>query len=141
MSQIASSVTIYLEIARRRPDLEPLLHEPWYFDRYGEERPGDRPWFAAPIVSGLPDRFRFVYLRWYIDKAQSDPDLPRLNGAQVELLDVIDELAHDPAIHLDVWSSSPATSSGSPTGRSCTPARPTRTTTTRAGTVTYCVCG
>jgi hypothetical protein len=102
LSQIASSVTVYDEVARRRPDLEPLLHEPWYFDRYGEERPGERPWFAAPILSGLPDRFRFVYLRWYIEKAQSHPDVPRLTGAQVELLDLIDELAHDPNLHLDM---------------------------------------
>jgi hypothetical protein len=102
VSQIASSVTIYQEIARRRPDLEPLLHQPWYFDRYGEERPGERPWFAVPILSGLPDRFRFVYLRWYIDKAQSHPDVPRLTDAQVELLDLVDALAHDPSIHLDM---------------------------------------
>ncbi len=102
LSQIASSVTIYQEVARRRPDLEPLLREPWYFDRYGEERPGERPWFAAPILSGLGDRFQFVYLRWYIDKAQSHADVPRLTVAQVELLDLIDELAHDRAIHLDM---------------------------------------
>jgi Taurine catabolism dioxygenase TauD, TfdA family len=102
LSQIASSVTIYEEVARRRPDLGPLLHQPWYFDRYGEERPGERPWFAAPILSGLLDRFRFVYLRWYIEKAQSHADVPRLTNAQMELLDLIDELAHDPAIHLDM---------------------------------------
>jgi Taurine catabolism dioxygenase TauD, TfdA family len=102
LSQIVSSVTVYTEIARRRPDLEPLLHQPWYFDRYGEERPGERPWFAAPIVSGLPDGFRFVYLRWYIDKAQDHPDVARLTDAQVELLDLVDELTQDPHLHLDM---------------------------------------
>jgi hypothetical protein len=102
LSQIVSSVTVYNAIARHRPDLEPLLHEPWYFDRYGEQRPGERPWFAAPIVSGMPDRFRFMYLRWYIDKAQSHPDVPRLGDAQVELLDLTDELASDPQLHLDM---------------------------------------
>lgn len=102
LSQIVSSVTVYDEVARRRPDLEPLLHQPWYFDRYGEERPGERPWFAAPIVSGLPERFRFLYLRWYIDKAQTHADVPRLTTAQGELLDLIDGLAHDPELHLDM---------------------------------------
>jgi hypothetical protein len=102
LSQIVSSVTVYNEVARRRPDLEPLLHERWYFDRYGEERVGERPWFAAPIVSGLPDRFRFVYLRWYIDKAQRHPEVPGLTDAQVELLDLIDELTQDPQLHLDM---------------------------------------
>ena len=102
LSQIVSSVTVFEEVARRRPDLVGLLQEPWYFDRYGEERPGERPWFAMPIVAGLPDRFRFVYLRWYIDKAQSHPDVPRLTDAQVELLDLIDALAQDPELHLDM---------------------------------------
>jgi Taurine catabolism dioxygenase TauD, TfdA family len=102
LSQIVSSVTVYKKVARRRPDLEPLLHEPWFFDRYGEERPGERPWFAMPIVSGLPDRFRFVYLRWYIDKAQSHNEVPPLTEEQSELLDLIDALAQDPALHLDM---------------------------------------
>jgi hypothetical protein len=102
LSQIVSSVTVYEEVARRRPDLEPLLRQPWYFDRYGEERPGERPWFAMPILSGLPDRFQFVYLRWYIDKAQTHPDVPRLTDAQVELLELIDALTEDPGLHLDM---------------------------------------
>ena len=102
LSQIVSSVTVYEEVARRRPDLVELLQERWYFDRYGEERPGERPWFAMPILSGLPDRFGFVYLRWYIDKAQSHPEVPRLTAAQVELLDLIDALAQDPELHLDM---------------------------------------
>ena len=55
-----------------------------------------------PILSGLPARFRFTYLRWYIDKAQTHADVPRLTDAHVELLDLIDALAHDPELHLDM---------------------------------------
>ena len=102
LSQVVSSVTIYHEIVARRPDLAPLLEQRWYFDRYGEERPGEDPWFAMPILSGLPGRFRFVYLRWYIDKAQSHPQVPRLTTEQVELLDLVDALAQDPELHLDM---------------------------------------
>jgi hypothetical protein len=102
LSQIVSSVTVYEEVARRRPDLERLLHEPWFFDRYGEERPGEQPWIAMPIVTGLPNRFRFTYLRWYIDKAQSHPEVPQLTDARVELLDLVDELASNPALHLNM---------------------------------------
>ena len=102
LSQIVSSVTIFKELERRRPDLVSLLAEPWYFDFYGQERPGERPWFTAPILSGLPDRFRFMYIRWYIDKAQDHRDVPRLTEAQRELLDVVDSLAADPELHLDM---------------------------------------
>jgi len=100
LSQIVSSVTIFNEVSRRRPDLVPLLAEPWYFDFYGQERPGERPWFTAPILSGLPDRFRFMYIPWYIEKAQDHADVPRLTEAQQELLELIDALAADPELHL-----------------------------------------
>ena len=102
LSQIVSSVTIYDEMLRRRPDLVPLLSEPWYFDFYGQQRPGEHPWFAVPIVSGLPDRFRFMYIPWYIEKAQDHPDVPRLTDAQRELLELIDSLAADAELHLDM---------------------------------------
>ena len=102
LSQIVSSVTIFNELERRRPDLVSLLAEPWYFDFYGQERPGERPWFTAPILSGLPDRFRFMYIRWYIDKAQDHRDVPRLTDDQRELLDLVDSLAADPELHLDM---------------------------------------
>ena len=102
LSQIVSSVTIYDELLRRRPDLVPLLSEPWCFDFYGQQRPGEHPWFAVPIVSGLPDRFRFMYIPWYIEKAQDHPDVPRLTDAQRELLDLIDSLAADAELHLDM---------------------------------------
>jgi hypothetical protein len=102
LSQIVSSVSIYHELLQRRPDLVPLLSATWYFDRYGEERAGEKPWFAMPIVSGLPGRFRFTYLRWYIDKAQDHPAVPRLSAEQVELLDLVDELAQDPLLRLDM---------------------------------------
>jgi len=102
LSQIVSSVTIYGELLRARPDLVPLLSETWYFDRYGQERPGEKPWFSMPILSGLPARFQFFYLRWYIDKAQDHADVPRLTAEQIELLDLIDALAEDPTLHLDM---------------------------------------
>jgi hypothetical protein len=102
LSRIVSSVTLHRLVAERRPDLEPLLHQPWYFDRYGQQSPDASPWVALPILLSSRGRSRFRYLRWYIDKAQSHPDVPRLTARQVELLDLIDALAGDPALHLDM---------------------------------------
>lgn len=102
LSQIVSSVTVHHEIVRRRPDLAPLLEQPWCFDRYGQEGPGELPWFEMPILSRPRGRFQFVYLRWYIDKAQTHPEAPRLTPAQLELLDLVDALADDPELHLDM---------------------------------------
>jgi hypothetical protein len=48
-SRIASSAAIYNEILRRRPELVATLYEAFPFDRNGEERPGEPPFFSIPL--------------------------------------------------------------------------------------------
>jgi hypothetical protein len=101
-SRIASSVAIYNEIVRRRPDLVAALYEPFPFDRNGEEGPGEPPYFRIPICREADGRLRTFYIGWYIRDSQRHPQAPRLSRAQSEVIDLIDEIAADPAIHLDM---------------------------------------
>jgi hypothetical protein len=101
-SRIASSSAIYQEIRRRRPDLVPTLHEPFPFDRNGEEGPGEPPFFSLPICREADGALRTFYIGWYIRDSQRHPQAPRLTRAQREVIDLIDEIAADPAIHLDM---------------------------------------
>jgi hypothetical protein len=101
-SRIASSAAIYNEILRRRPDLVPVLYEPFPFDRNGEERPGDPPFFTLPLCRYTDGWLRTFYIGWYIRDSQRHASAPRLSSAQREVIDLIDEIAADPAIHLDM---------------------------------------
>ena len=101
-SRIASSTAIYNEIARRRPELAALLHEPFPFDRNGEERPGEPPFFTLPLCRLADDRLRTFYIGWYIRDSQRHPQAPRLTRAQSEAIDCIDAIAGDPRVHLDM---------------------------------------
>ncbi len=101
-SRIASSAAIYNEILRRRPDLVPALYEPFPFDRNGEEPPGQPPYFTIPLCRTRDGWLRMFYIGWYIRDSQRHPSAPRLSPAQREVIDLIDEIAADPAIHLDM---------------------------------------
>jgi hypothetical protein len=101
-SRIASSMAIHNEIVRRRPDLVPALYEPFPFDRNGEEGPGEPPFFQIPICREAEGRLRMFYIGWYIRDSQRHRQAPRLSRAQREVIDLIDEIAADPAIHLDM---------------------------------------
>lgn len=101
-SSIVSSVSIYNEIVRRKPHLEKCMHELYYYDSYGQHRAGEDPWFTLPIFAGTSESFRFMYIRWYIDKCQQNPAAPRLRPEQVELLDLIDQLAASDSLRLDM---------------------------------------
>jgi TfdA family taurine catabolism dioxygenase TauD len=101
-SRIASSAAIYREIRRRRRDLVSTLHEPFPFDRNGEEGPGEPPYFELPICRETDGWLRTFYIGWYIRDSQRHPQAPRLTRAQREVIDLIDEIAADPRIHLDM---------------------------------------
>jgi hypothetical protein len=101
-SRIASSLAIYEEIRRRRPDLAAVLHEPFPFDRNGEEKPGEPPYFVLPVCREAEGRTRIFYIGWYIRDSQRHAAAPRLSAAQREAIDLIDAIAADPQVHLDM---------------------------------------
>jgi hypothetical protein len=102
LSQIVSSAAIYNEILRRRSELVDLLYQPMYFDRNDEQPPGQLPYFALPICNVHQERLRTFYIGWYIRDAQRHADVPRLTPQQTELLDLIEQIANDPAFHLNM---------------------------------------
>lgn len=99
-SMLVSSVTVFEEMRRRRPDLAALLFEPLATDRRGEVPEGMKPYFEIPVFNWHAGRLTTIYQRQYIDSAQRFPDAPRLTPAHVEALDLFDALAEDPALNL-----------------------------------------
>ena len=101
-SRIASSLAIYNEILRRRPDLVDVLYQPMYWDRNDEQSSGQDPFFALSVfndVAGIP---RIFYIGWYIRDAQRHPQVPRLTDLQLEALDLIESIANDPEFYLEM---------------------------------------
>ncbi|MGH8675968.1 MAG: TauD/TfdA family dioxygenase, partial [Burkholderiales bacterium] len=102
-SFIASSMTLYNEIFARRPDLIPALFELFATDRRGEVPDGMQPWFDIPVFNWHAERLSCIYVRQYIDSAQRNfPAAPRLTRDQIAAMDLMDELANDPAVHLSM---------------------------------------
>jgi len=90
-------------VLARRPDLAPALFEPYPTDRRGEVPEGMLPWFDMPIYHRHAGRLSCVYVRQYIESAQAlFAGTRRLSHAQVEAMDLMDELLNDPAIHLSM---------------------------------------
>ena len=100
-SYLASSMTIYNEILRRRPELVPSLFAPFPTDRRGEVPRGMKPWFDIPIFHWHAGRLSCIYVRQYIESAQkSFPEARRLTREQIEAMELMDALCNDPEIHL-----------------------------------------
>jgi hypothetical protein len=96
-SLITSSLAVLDEIERRRPDLAPVLREPFYYSLQGANAPGEPAYYCCPLAGELNGLRSFRTNRKNIIAAQRDfPEVPRLSPQQTELLDLLDELLPDP---------------------------------------------
>lgn len=104
-SRIVSSGAIVNEIRRVRPDLYRVLLEdfPWHYQEAGQEA----LWFSRPICT-LPSRsaagarLNTFFIPWYIRRSQELPGAPRLDDRQREAIALVESLANDPKLFLDM---------------------------------------
>ena len=101
-SRIASSLGVYNEILRFRPDLLDVLYEPMCWDRNNEQSEGEDPFFELPVFNDVAGAPRVFYIGWYIRDAQRHPQVPRLTSDQIEALELIESIANDPEMYLEM---------------------------------------
>jgi Taurine catabolism dioxygenase TauD, TfdA family len=98
-SKLASSVTIYNEILRRRPDLIEVMLQDFWRTRPEDEHGGvGGPLFAMPIFGIRDGKLTSQYSRTYVEQAQEFPEVPRLTAAQIEAMDLLAEIAEEVCI-------------------------------------------
>ena len=98
-SRIVSSVSVYNELLRRRPDLVARLFEPFCLDTRNES--------GMPYVPVEPCRFadgtlRTFYHSDYFRSAPRHADVPDLTQRELELLDLYEEIGASPELYFDM---------------------------------------
>lgn len=102
LSSLVSSVTIYNEMARRRPDLAEVMFQPFEVDRRGEVPEGGKGYFPIAAFHWFEGRLSTRYVRRYIESARRFDAVPPLTAEQIAALDLFDELTNDPALKIDI---------------------------------------
>lgn len=100
LSSLVSSPAIFNEMRRRHPDLARVLFEPIETDRRGEVAESEKPYFNIPVFNWHAGLLSAIYQRQYIESARRFPEVQPLTPAQIEALDLLDQLANDPQLHL-----------------------------------------
>ncbi len=101
-SKIASSVTVYNEMIKIRPDLVAVMEQPFYIDRKGEIPEGKGPFYQMPIFHRYAGLLTTTYNRDFITAALRHDDVPQPTQAQTEAMDLADALADSDEIRLDM---------------------------------------
>lgn len=102
VSRIVSSVAIYNELVRQRPDLALVLREHFPFDTQGQHKEGQNPWFDFPICHEENGRLRTFFIPWYIRESQAHKSAPRLSADQTACVEMIEQIANQEGFYLDM---------------------------------------
>ena len=101
-STIASSTSVYNEIARCRPDLARVLAQPFVVDRKNEIPDGKGPTYEIPIFHHAEEHLTTIYARDFIEAAQRLREVPPLSDEQTEAMHLLESLAAGDELRLDM---------------------------------------
>jgi hypothetical protein len=101
-SSLVSGTTIYNKILCRRPDLAPLLFEPFHWDWRKQDPDSPQLTYTSPVISYVDGTFSTYAGSSMIFSAQSYPEVPRLSEAQAEVLHLFDEISQEPGLAIDM---------------------------------------
>ena len=101
-SLLVSGAEIYNEIVRRRPELVPLLFEPFHWDWRRQDHDAPANTYTSPIISLKEGVFSMYAGALYIFTAQDYPEVPRLTPEQVEVLKLFDEISYEPGMAIEM---------------------------------------
>jgi len=100
-SRIVSSVTLYNEMLKRRPDLVEVLTRDFYWTRHGEVSPGEDGFYKYPVFTFEQGWFAARGVSTQIYKSQGLPGVPLYTDIQLEALDLFKSLAEDFAFDME----------------------------------------
>lgn len=100
-SRIVSSVSVYNELLRRRPDLVARLYEPFRLDRRDEHATG-MPWVPVVPCRHAEGTLRTFYHSDYFRSAVRHADVPPFTAEEQTLLDLYEAIADEPGLYLDM---------------------------------------
>lgn len=103
-SSLVSGAQIFNEIVDRRPDLAPLLLEPFHFDWRRQDSNAPSKTYESPVVSIVDGVFSMYAGTTYIfTAATSYPEIvPPLTDDQVAVLTMFDEITYEKGMALDM---------------------------------------
>jgi hypothetical protein len=100
VSAIVSAAAVYNAAIERRPDLVDVLCADWWWDR--RQKDLDTTFFERRIFAVDDGTIVSYYGRAHIESATRGAQIPALTAQQLEALDLLDELANDPQLRLDM---------------------------------------
>lgn len=97
-NQLVSSMALYNQLLKERPDLLEQLCRPYMYQRHNVDPGNQHPYYAQPVFSFCNGHFAASLLRVLIERAYADPRIGPMSAPQREALDYLEAVAERPEL-------------------------------------------
>lgn len=94
-SKVVSSISVYNELIRRRPDLLGTLCGDFCWSMMGEVDVGESPWYTSPVFNFLEGFLCTSFGPDHMRKGHALPEAPDMTPVQSESIRVVEEICED----------------------------------------------
>jgi len=101
-SSFVSSVTVYNQLLKEKPEVVKIFSEPVYHDRKGEVPEGKLPYFIIPIFNWYKGRLSTFFPTDFIHSSQRHPEVPRHTDLFKEGMRLMQEIPNRDEIRFDM---------------------------------------
>ena len=95
LSKLSSSILIYNELLKRRPDLVELMCQPFYWTKHSEKNSGEAPYYKSPIFNFIDNTLSIAFGPKHIEKGHALEGVPEMRPKQVEGISLMESIAED----------------------------------------------
>ncbi|MBT6272532.1 MAG: TauD/TfdA family dioxygenase [Chromatiales bacterium] len=95
LSKVASTIAVYNELIRRRPDLIAVLTQPFCWSKHGETKHGERSYYESPVFNFLDGKLSGAVAPKHIEKGHALADAPDITPLQYEAIMVTEEICKE----------------------------------------------
>ncbi|MAH83858.1 MAG: hypothetical protein CBB68_05780 [Rhodospirillaceae bacterium TMED8] len=103
MSMVSSSILAWQTLLEERPDLAEVALSDFHFSRNQEQAPDEGAFYAQPLFDVEDGRLFAKWNRNRINTAQQLDGVPRLSEAQIECIDLLDDILRRPGAMFSMW--------------------------------------
>ena len=99
-SRVASSITLYNEMLKRRPEFVADLCKDFYWTKHGEHSSDDKPWYKLPVFNFKEGKFSGKGASTHARKAQDLPGAEPWDALRNEAVNLFQEMVSQLAADL-----------------------------------------
>lgn len=94
-SKVVSSLSVYNELIRRRPDLLETLTKDYCWSMMGEVDENESPFYLSPVVNSREGFLSISFGPIHIRKGHDLPEAPDMTPAQAEAITVMEDICEE----------------------------------------------